>query len=43
MKSCPEDSDDYSSATDITSRSQSTGINWYNQLKHLYFTSGKRK
>lgn len=43
MRSWPEDSEDYSSSIDTTARAKSTGINWYNLSKHLYFTSGVTK
>ena len=40
FRACPEDSEDYSSSINISNaREKSTGINWYDLTKHLYFTS----
>ena len=37
FKACPLDSDDYSSGAQATAQNKSTGTNWYNLDRHLYF------
>ena len=41
MRTCPEDSDDYSAIIDITTaRSKSASTDWYDLSRHLYVTEG---